>query len=292
MKTLSKYIEEGLLKGQDAHLAKDAASELIITEWIKEHYRGMGPYEVEHYGALAIKHDWNDLSFRDEKTSDGKYIVDFKGNLEFYGDDRDKLKSLTNDMFVWGHVDGGFIYNSYQGKLESLEGAPMRVGCGFTCNGSSKLKTLEGAPEYVGKGFNCNANRSLISLKGCPKYVGGHFSVAQCIKLRKLDYMQDHIGTSIHLDLCKSLESIVGLPKVVNGNLYINSCSNLESLKGCPVEINGKFCFENCKKLVSLDGMPIKVAGAVECRRCGKAFRQSEIRSHCQVGGVIDAYMG
>ena len=89
------------------------------------------------------------------------------------------------------------------------------------------------------------------------------------------------------LDYNKDLD---GLPKVVNGNLYINGCVNLESLKGCPIEINGKFCFDNCKKLVSLDGMPIKVAGAVECRRCGKAFRQSEIRSHCQVSGVIDAY--
>ena len=42
--------------------------------------------------------------------------------------------------------------------------------------------------------------------------------------------------------------------------------------------------------LVSLDHMPIKVTGAVECRRCGKAFQKSEIRSRCQVGVVIDAY--
>ena len=290
MKTLKKYITEGLLKGQDAHLKGNASDELVITEWIKEHYRGMGPYEVEMSEALNIKHDWNDLSFRDEKTSNGKYIVDFKGNLEFYGDDRDKLKSLTNDMFVWGNVDGSFAYNTYGGKLETLEGAPMRVGRRFTCNGSSKLKTLEGAPEYVGGSFNCNINRSLVSLKGCPKYVGGHFAVSQNAKLKKLDYMPDHIGTSIHLDLCKSLESLEGLPKVVNGNLYINGCAFLESLKGCPVEINGKFCFDNCKMLVSLDHMPIKVTGAVECRRCGKAFQKSEIRSRCQVGGVIDAY--
>ena len=287
---LYKYINEGLLKGQDAHLKGNASDELVITEWIKEHYRGMGPYEVEMSEALNIKHDWNDLSFRDEKTSDGKYIVDFKGNLEFYGDDRDNLKSLTNGMFVWGNVDGSFAYNTYGGKLETLKGAPIRVGRRFTCNGSSKLKTLEGAPEYVGGSFNCNLNGSLISLKGCPKHVGGHFSVAQCIKLKKLDCMPDHIGTSIHLDLCKSLESLEGLPKVVNGNLYINGCVNLESLKGCTVEINGKFCFDNCKKLISLDHMPIKVTGAVECRRCGKAFQKSEIRSRCQVGGVIDAY--
>lgn len=287
---LYKYISEGLLKGQDAHLAKDVASELIITEWIKEHYRGMGPYEVEYYGALAIKHDWNDLSFRDEKTSDGKYIVDFKGNLEFYSSDRDNLKSLTNGMFVWGNVDGAFIYNADQGKLETLKGAPMRVGCGFTCNDSSRLKTLEGAPEYVGKGFNCNANKSLVSLKGCPKHVGGHFAVAQCIKLKKLDYMPDIIGEEIYLDHCKSLESLEGLPNVVNGSLYINSCENLESLKGCPVEINGKFSFDSCKSITSLDGMPKKVAGAVQCRRCGKAFQKSEISAICQVGGVIDAY--
>ena len=102
---LYKYIielNEGLLAGQEDHLKGNAADELIITEWIKEHYRGMGAYEVEHYGALAVKHDWANLSFRDEKTSDGKYIVDFKGNLEFFGEDRDKLKSLTNGMFVWG----------------------------------------------------------------------------------------------------------------------------------------------------------------------------------------------
>lgn len=290
---LYKYIielNEGLLAGQEDHLKGNAADELIITEWIKEHYRGMGPYEVEHYGALAVKHDWADLSFRDEKTSDGKYIVDFKGNLEFYGNDRDKLKSLTNGMFVWGHVDGGFIYNAYQGKLESLEGAPMRVGCGFTCNGSSKLKTLEGAPEYVGKGFNCNVNKSLISLKGCPKYVGGHFAVAQCAKLKKLDYMPDSIGAEIYLDHCKSLESLKGLPKVVNGNLYINGCIKLESFDGCPIEINGKFSFDGCKGITSLDGMPKKVTGAVQCRRCGTRFKVSDIQELCQVGGVIDAY--
>jgi hypothetical protein len=290
---LYKYISElneGLLAGQDVHLAKDVASELLITEWIKEHYRGMGPYEVENSEALDIKHDWNDLSFRDEKASDGRFIVDFKGNLEFYSNDRDKLKTLTNDMFVWGNVDGSFTYNAYNGKLETLEGAPMRVGRRFTCNGVSKLKTLEGAPEYVGGGFNCNLNRSLTSLKGCPKFVGGHFAVAQNAKLKKLDYMPDHIGTHIYLNNCKSLESIEGLPNVVNGSLYINGCENLESLKGCPVEINGKFCFDNCKKLTSLDGMPKKVAGAVECRRCGTKFQKSEIRSLCQVSGIIDAY--
>ena len=287
---LYKYISEGLLKGQDAHLAKDEASELIITEWIKEHYRGMGPYEVEMSEALNIKHDWNDLSFRDEKTSDGKFIVDFKGNLEFYSSDRDNLKSLTNDMFVWGNVDGSFAYNTYGGKLETLEGAPMRVGRRFTCNGSSKLKTLEGAPEYVGGGFNCNLNRSLISLKGCPKYVGGHFVVAQNAKLKKLDYMPDTIGAEIYLDLCKSLESLKGLPKVVNGNLYINGCVSLESLEGCPVEINGKFSFDGCKGITSLDGMPKKVTGAVQCRRCGIRFKTSDIQELCQVGGVIDAY--
>ena len=291
MRTLKEYIiSEGILAGQDAHLAKDVASELLITNWIKEHYRGMGPYEVENSEALDIKHDWNDLSFRDKKTSDGRFIVDFKGNLEFYSSDRDNLKSLTNDMFVWGNVDGSFTYNAYNGKLETLEGAPMRVGRRFTCNGIGKLKTLEGAPEYVGGGFNCNLNRSLTSLKGCPKYVGGHFAVAQNAKLKKLDYMPDHIGTHIYLNNCKSLESIEGLPNVVNGSLYINSCENLESLKGCPVEINGKFCFDNCKKLTSLDGMPKKVAGAVECRRCGTKFQKSEIRSLCQVGGIIDAY--
>ena len=41
---LYTYLNEGLLAGQDTHLEKDVASELIITEWIKEHYRGMGPY--------------------------------------------------------------------------------------------------------------------------------------------------------------------------------------------------------------------------------------------------------
>jgi hypothetical protein len=288
---LYKYISEGLLKGQDAHLAKDEASELIITEWIKGHYRGMGAYDVEKCEALDRPHSWDDLSFREEKTRDGKYIVDFAGNLDFYGVDRDDAKRLTNDMFVWGQVEGSFCYSAYNGKLETLEGAPERVGRRFTVNYSTKLKNLEGAPEWVGGGFNCNVNKSLTSLKGCPKYVGGHFAVSQCNKLKEFDYMPQHIGGGIDAVHNKSLESLKGLPSVVNGYLYINNCVNLESLKYCPVEINGNFYFENCKKVTDfIDYLPKKVAGDLKCKGCGKRYTIDEILCLCEVGGKVDAW--
>ena len=102
----------------------------------------------------------------DEKKD--KYVVNYGQHAYL----NSGSKQLTNGLFEWGVV-GGFFNCDNCPELESLEGAPKKVGKDFDCYDCSKLKSLKGAPEEVKGDFNCSNCPELESLEGAPKKVGG-----------------------------------------------------------------------------------------------------------------------
>jgi len=110
-------------------------------------------------------------------------LVDIRGNFEI-------LKIIKIFPIKFGNVTGDFYCNSIQ--LQSLKGAPQKVGGCFGCS-RNKLQSLAGAPQEVDGFFNCSHNE-LQSLEGAPQEVGGDF-------------------------FCSSneLQSLVGAPKEING---------------------------------------------------------------------------
>ena len=109
-------------------------------------------------------------------NADGKYEVSSTSDIRVKNTN---ITSLTNGMFIWAMVDGIFSC-SFCFELESLEGAPEKVGGGFYCSHCSKLESLKGAPKEVGGDFYCVSNQSLKSLEGAPKEVGGNFNCLNC----------------------------------------------------------------------------------------------------------------
>jgi hypothetical protein len=291
MKDLKDYILEVSILGDVERTIDDTDEGIkqMIVNFIKENYRGMGKYEIEHSGAIDRQFSWDDLHISD-KPVNGKYIVDFAGNIEFYGPNRDTAKTLTNDLFVWGNIDGAFSYNTYNGKLETLEGGPRSVGGAFTCNGTARLKNLKGAPEFVGERCNINLCTKLSSLEGIPEHIGGHLALHGCNRLKRIDYFPKQLGGGLHLNHINDLEELSGLPETINGSFYINGCKNLKSLIGCPSEVNGDFNCEKCKSLDSLEGCPKNVAGNFSCKGCAVRFTKSQVQELCNVAGNIDAY--
>lgn len=115
-------------------------------------------------------------------------------------------------------VTGSFICR--ENSLESLEGAPYKVGGSFYCN-SNRLKDLRGAPKIVNGDFYCTYNH-LQSIEGASKYIGGHF-----------------------VCLGNSIETLKGGPEVVKGN-FDCSYNKLQNLNYLPQEIGGQIiCHHN-----------------------------------------------
>ena len=172
--------------------------------------------------------------------------------------------SLTNGMFIWTTVDGGFYCNNCK-FLKSLEGAPKKVGGGFYCYSCIYLESLEGAPEKVELSFSCNDCYSLTSLKGSPKEVGEGF----------------------YCSYCKSLTSLEGAPEKVGGTFYCSGCISLKSLVGAPKKIGESFYCYKCKSLKSLEGAPKKVGKHFNCSGCAIKFTEEDIRKISNVKGEI-----
>ena len=107
MKSLKEYIEEGLL---DRVKNKEVNHDAIIKEFLKDNYEIDGSYSI--------------------KDTNNKLVVDVKGNIEAINKN---ITSLTNGLFEFGVVSGGF-YCNYCRSLTSLEGAPTKVGGNFSCS--------------------------------------------------------------------------------------------------------------------------------------------------------------
>lgn len=134
MKTLSQFINEALnssiLNIDIEGALKTADIKLIhleISKFIDKYYRTSKGYTISN-----------------EPNEDGKYVVDATSNAVVKNK---RLTSLTNEMFVWGKVNGW-----------------------FDCRDCDKLTSLDGCPKYVEAYFSC-ANTGITSLDGCPTNV-------------------------------------------------------------------------------------------------------------------------
>ena len=157
MKTLKLYFES-LLDDDDVYLSK--TDDVIIKKYIQDNYTITGN--------LIISKD---------------RVVDCGGGVTV---DNWFMTSLTNGLFRWGKIKRYFDCNGCY-KLETLEGAPKKVGGRFDCRDCESLTSLDGAPEKVEGVFNCNYCIKLKNLKGAPKSVGGGFYCGECPNLKITD---------------------------------------------------------------------------------------------------------
>lgn len=153
MKSLKDYINESIFDVGDKINTFDRT---LIEEEIKN-------FIDKNYSLKSY-----DISKK--PNNKGEYIVDCKYHVKVRNGDMTKL---TNDLFIWGKVDGDFDC-SYS-KITSLEGAPQEVGRDFDCSDCTSLKTLDGSPKKVKGYFFCSYCRSLQSLQGIPQEIGGDF---------------------------------------------------------------------------------------------------------------------
>ena len=204
MKDLKLYINESILDVDDN--IEHACDIVLVKEFIKEHYT------INNLNRPV------EIDIRDEKTKDGKFIVDAQ-----YCDvnviDKD-IKSLTNNMFIWGIVGNFYCKDCF--KLKSLEGSPIQVNWNFSCTGCDMLTTLKGAPLIVSISFSCKDCMSLKSLIGAPE------------KTETFD-----------CSLCQSLKSLKGAPKELK-NFNCSGCISLASLSGSPKKVINIFNCSDC----------------------------------------------
>ena len=137
MKDLKEYIKEGLfddLEEIEKIGGMESNIKLLkkeIKKWIKENY------------------DCTRLEISDKPNENGLYEVNARNATV----KNKNTISLTNGMFEWKEIQASFNCSGCY-KLESLRGAPKKVGNDFICVHCKSLKTLEGAPKEVGGDFH------------------------------------------------------------------------------------------------------------------------------------------
>ena len=202
MKTLKKYMYEGLLRGQQSTIEDgDKFVFELIEEFLKENYLGK----------------W---IISEKPNKDGLYEVSSNESVKVKNT---KITSLTNDLFIWTSVKGHFGC-PYCKELKSLEGAPKEVESSFICPYCNSLKTLEGAPKEVGGNFSCPYCKELKSLEGAPKIVEGNFDCSSCNSLKTLEGAPKKVEGYFDCSNCNGLKSLEGAPKEVGGNFDCRYC--------------------------------------------------------------------
>ena len=117
-----------------------------IKSFLKENYKGS-------------------IKISKEPNKDGKYEVSSTSDIVVINRN---INSLTNGMFIWTTISGYFSC-SFCFKLESLEGAPEKVGGDFYCKYNKSLKSLEGIPKEIGGDFSCHGCTSKFTKKDVKK---------------------------------------------------------------------------------------------------------------------------
>ena len=153
----------------------------------------------------------------------------------------------------------GFVNVSHN-QLTSLYGSPRRVEGMFSVNGNP-LIDLTGAPEYT-EDFHCPSCKDLKTLTGAPRDV-----------------------TDLHCHDCPQLINFIGGPAVIRKDVHAYGCK-ITSMEGLPEEIGGDLLLNN-NNLTTLDHLPKKVGRNLDLSDNPVKFDESEIRSRCQVGGMI-----
>ncbi len=182
----------------------------------------------------------------------GNVTIDDQGQITVDGDVIVKRMTEIPLEIKLLEVTGNFgLYSNP--IIQSLEGAPQRVGGDFYCTDNLKLQSLRGAPERVGGNFDCRVNQELRSLDGAPQIVDGDF------------YCYSN----------PQLQSIAGLPSEIGGQLYITYSQTLPLLRMLVAKGGVEFVNDS----VQQTGRAITVAkiinrykgqgraGAFDCRR-------------------------
>lgn len=250
-----KDILEGIMDRGNRQAVGQVTVQNEILDFIEKNYR---------LGGLGTANE--KLTFREERTSDGKYIVD--GPNFIVSLMNKELDSLTNGMFVWGSVR---FFDCAFGKIKSLEGSPLKC-VGFACNNCNNLITLEGAPQECDN-FTCSRCESLKSLKGSPQHCWQYGCIG-CISLTSLEGGPQTTRETFDCSGCHKLKNLKGAPYKVgyspmmtDGAFNCDNCKGLVSLEGAP-EYCLMFDCSECPKLKSLKGAPKKVKYNFDCDAC------------------------
>lgn len=234
MKGLKDILESILDRGNVRNVGNNINDYYIseIEDFLKKNYEG---------------------KFKISKTpnQDGKFVVDSNTNVRLKNYYAEKL---TNDLFVFGKVDGSFecfgcVFTSLDGapetvtknficsclELTSLKGCPY-VGGHFICTGT-RITSLEGVQKRIFGNFDCSDNNKLIDLKGSPKRIHGDFKCNNCTNLVTLKSNIEYVGGDCSIQACRSLQSLEGSPKEVEGGFMVYYCDNIKSIKGCPKKV-------------------------------------------------------
>ena len=235
MKPLKDTLNESLLDDEDELF--DRNDKTLIELWIKENYK--------IYGALKIHEDKHG------------FVVDSNDKIEVTNKD---IKSLTNGMFQWGEITGGFDCSGCT-ELRSLEGAPNKCNW-FDCFECTELRSLKGAPNEC-EDFNCFGCTELMTLEGAPKKCIW-LNCSGCTELISLKGAPNKCDW-LNCSECTELRTLEGAP---NKCIYFNcaKCTELRSLKGAPNKCWGCFNCSECTGLRSLEGAP--VGTTIKCSDC------------------------
>ena len=271
-----RTLYESILDDIDTQMAsgEQNVAEEVIYDIIHRDYR----LKAERKNKLTIV----------GKTPDGKYLVNYTGDVDVKNKD---LTTLENELFQWNEVSGTFTCFKIN-KLKDLKGSPKNCA-GFNCNQCKGLESLEGAPEKMtlgnglyGNGFYCIECTNLKTLKGAPETVWGGFYCGYCTKLTSLEGAPKRIVGDFNCQNT-SIKSIDHKFEAITGGFNCRDCTYLTSLEGVPNKINSDFNCINCKSLKSLKGLPTNIGGSLYLPKIDSLFDEigADIVSKIHVKG-------
>lgn len=304
----------------------------LVLKYLEDNYRGTwtvskksdkdGKFIVNSRG--EVHHKGNSDRLTNDMFKWGKvkrFIIKFANNLEslegcpreveeFQCIRTERLKTLEGGPEI---CKGDYLIQ-HSKSLESLKGAPKKIGGNFDCQNCCKLITLEGGPEEVTYSYRTDTCMALKSLKGGPRYVGTIFDCSECHSLESIEGAPEDT-LHFYCDLCRKLKSLKGAPKklrgsfsadhagittldsgieVVNRNFSIQHCDKLVSLEGAPKLVGDTFDMSNCINIKSLKGLENTKIGNDLCLvRCyGLSDMEDIIKYTPKVGDMIDMHFG
>ena len=286
MKTLKDILEASLLDDIEDTLSDGDVKvpHVLIQEYLENNYRGKwtiskrkdkdGKFIVNSRGEVHHKGNSNRLTndmFKWGKVK--KFIIIFPYHLEslegcpreveeFQCIRTERLKTLEGGPEI---CKGDYLIQ-HSSSLESLKGAPQKIGGNFNCQNCRKLTTLEGGPEEVTYTYRVDECPSLKSLKGGPKYVGTIFDCSECHSLESIEGAPED-ALHFYCDLCPKLKSLKGAPKKLRGSFSADS-TGIEILDSGIDEVGRNFSVVHCDKLVSLEGAPKLVRDTFDISNC------------------------
>lgn len=287
MKDLKTYILEGSLLDDIDDILSDGdvkVPHMLIQEYLEDNYRGKwtiskkpdkdGKFIVNSRGEVHHKGNSNRLTndmFKWGKVK--RFIIKFPYHLEslegcpreveeFQCIRTERLKTLEGGPEI---CKGDYLIQ-HSNSLESLKGAPKKIGGNFNCQNCCKLTTLEGGPIEVMQSYRVDECSTLKSLNGGPKYVGTIFDCSECQSLESIEGGPED-ALHFYCDLCPKLKSLKGAPKKLRGSLSADS-TGIEILDSEIAVVGRNFSVVHCDKLISLEGAPKLVKDTFDISNC------------------------